>query len=102
MVIPAKGATDVPLLESRNCWRMAVRREEPWGLIPAGRLFFLELEFLDAVSDLIPIQAKEGRGLRLIPARALQGLDDQRPFELLEIEAAGRQFHGLAELHGHG
>src|SRR5580765_3325408 len=91
---------------------MAVSGEETWGLIPGGsgkdrrpegpRLRFFELELLDAVSDLIAIQAKEGRGLRLVPSRALQRLDDKRPFELFEIQAAGRQLHGFAELHGHG
>ena len=58
---------------------------------------FFELEFLDAITDLIAIEAEKCGGLRLIPAAALQGLNDQGSFELLEVDAVGRQPDRLTE-----
>src|SRR5262245_46340573 len=58
---------------------------------------FFELELLDAITDLIAIETEERGGLRLIPAAALQRLDDQGAFELLEIDAVRRQADRHAE-----
>ena len=56
-----------------------------------------ELKLLDAVTNLVPIHAQQRRRFRLVPAGALERLDDQRAFELLEIDAAGRQLDPIAE-----
>src|SRR4029078_4304770 len=57
------------------------------------RLF--ELELFDAITNLIAIQAQQARGARLIPAASLERLHDERPFELLEIEAPGSRIAPL-------
>ena len=58
---------------------------------------FFQLKFLDAVPNLVAINPKQRRGLGLVPGGALQRLNDQRAFELLEIDAARRQFDAIAE-----
>ena len=50
-----------------------------------------EAELLDAVADLIAVQAEQRRRPRLVAAAALERLDDQAALELLEIDALGRQ-----------
>ena len=58
-----------------------------------ARLHAFELELLDAIADLIAVQAEQRRGPRLVPAAALERLHDQRALELLEIDAVRRQLH---------
>src|SRR6185503_6356682 len=50
-----------------------------------------QAELLDAVPDLIPVQAKEGRCTRLVAGTPAQGLNHQVLLQLLEIEAGRRQ-----------
>jgi hypothetical protein len=52
------------------------------GLFPLGR--FVQPEFLDPISNLIPIQPEERGGLRLVPARARQGLEHEFALDGLE------------------
>src|SRR4029450_11619256 len=52
---------------------------------PLGWRRPFELEFLDAVANLIAVETEQGRGLRLVPAASFEGLHDQRSFELLEV-----------------
>src|SRR5687767_14329185 len=57
---------------------------------------FFELELLDPVTNLIPVQAQERGGARLVPAGPLERLNEQRSFELFEIDAGGRQLDLIA------
>ena len=59
---------------------------------------FVQLELLDAIADLIAIQAEQRRRLGLVPAAALERLHDQRSLERLEIDALGRQAHRRRQL----
>ena len=49
------------------------------------------MELLDAVANLVAVQAEQCRRARLVPAGALERLHDERPFELLEIDARMRE-----------
>ena len=60
------------------------------------RLHSLQLELLDPVADLIAVQAEQRGRARLVPAAALERLDDERPLELLEVDAVRRQLDGIA------
>ena len=64
---------------------------QDWGKFPSGSdaARFFELELLDSVPNLVPIQTQERSGARLVPSRPFERLDKQRPFELLEIDAGG-------------
>jgi hypothetical protein len=46
-----------------------------------------ELELLDPVANLIAVQAEQSRRFGLIPSAALERLHDERPFELLDVDA---------------
>ena len=59
---------------------------------------FSQLELLDAVADLIAVEAEQRRRLGLVPAAALQRLHDQRSLERLEVDALGRQAHRRRQL----
>jgi len=61
-----------------------------------GRCLF-EVELLDSVADLVAVQAEQRRRARLVPAGPLERLDDQRAFELFEIDARRRQFDAVVE-----
>lgn len=61
----------------------------------------LQIELLDSAADLIAIQSEERRRARLVAAGAGQRLDDEIPFELLEIDAA-RGSSTPCEIRGHG
>src|SRR5687767_12609852 len=51
----------------------------------------LEAELVEPVTDLIAVDAEQLRRLCLIAAGALQGLRQQLPLDVLEIDAFGRQ-----------
>src|SRR3972149_3994326 len=53
-----------------------------------GRSF--QLEFLNPIPDLVPIEAQKGGSLGLIPATAVERLHDERPLELFEVDAVRR------------
>src|SRR4051794_11967889 len=80
-------------------------RRDGWIFQFSDLSFFggaLEPKFLDTIADLIAIQPEQRGGLRLVPSSAIERLDDKRPFELFEIQSAGRQLYRLAEPHGDG
>src|SRR5678816_4095530 len=59
-----------------------------------------QVELLDAVADLIAIEAQQSGCARLVPLGPLERLDDQGAFELIEIDSVGRKFHTVAEPYG--
>src|SRR6185369_10078835 len=87
VTMPSSGATDVP----------PVRRCESTR---SDRLF--ELELLDAVADLVAVQAEHAGGLGLVPSAPFERLDHQRAFELLEIDARRRQVDLFGQARGGG
>src|SRR4051794_35185570 len=100
----------MPLLESRKHWRNADGSMNQRGFVRSRCGIFrrallpgdaFELKLLDAVANLIAIQTKKSRGFGLVPPGSLERLNDERSFQLLEIEPSGRQFDGLAEPNGH-
>jgi hypothetical protein len=48
-----------------------------------------QLELLDSVLDLIAIQPQQTRCPGLIPPASLECLDDERSFELVELDSVG-------------
>src|SRR5262245_34599953 len=58
----------------------------------------LELELLDAIADLIAVQPEERGRPGLVPPAPLEGLHDQRPFELLQIDSGRRQLDTFGEM----
>src|SRR5688500_12176331 len=46
-----------------------------------------EPELLDAVPNLIAVEAEQGGGLRLVPSRTFESLNDQTAFEGFELDA---------------
>src|SRR5665213_1683126 len=56
-----------------------------------------ELELLDAVPDLVAIQAEERRRAGLVPAAPFERLHDERPLQLLDVDARRREFHAVGE-----
>src|SRR5215470_5884085 len=104
---PGTSATGMPAARCRESVNVAgFRRSNRSGGRPVCELFrgargrsrtaLFELELLDAVADLVPVQPQKGRGARLIPAGALERLDDEGPFELFEVHAASRQLDPIA------
>src|SRR5215207_2588487 len=59
---------------------------------------FLEVKLLDPITDLVAVQAEQPRRAGLVPAGALERLDDQRSFELFEVDARRRQLDAVGEL----
>ena len=57
----------------------------------AASLDLREAELLDAVADLIAIDAEQLRRMRLIAAGPFEGLDEELPLDLFELDAFGRQ-----------
>ena len=47
-----------------------------------------------------PTVREQGRGFRLVPPGALERLDHQGAFELLEIDPARGQFHSITKMQG--
>src|SRR5436190_12093566 len=96
-IMPTRRATDVPEVRCRISGDLRLFGDfeagRP-GIIPrtgefprcrrSGRGGTFELEFLDPIADLIPIEAEQTRRARLIPAAALERLHDERSFELLQ------------------
>src|SRR5262245_35286523 len=56
-----------------------------------------ELEFLDAIADLIAIEAEQRRRFRLVPAAPFERLHDQRPLELFQLDPRCRQLHAFGD-----
>src|SRR5262249_24893683 len=50
-----------------------------------------QLEFLDAIVNLIAVESEQLRRARLVPPRALEGLQDHTLLDVLEVEAGRRQ-----------
>ena len=60
----------------------------------------MSAEFLDAVADLVAVQAEQRAGPRLVAAAAPERLDDQASLELLEVDARRRQLELVAGADG--
>ena len=66
--------------------------EEPNGVVLLHALWCRrETEFFDSIANLVPIDAEQSRGLCLVASRPLQRLNDEAPFELLQVDSSGRQ-----------
>src|SRR5262245_62034810 len=87
---------------TRGSAQLSARRNGPGGSIFGMSLGFgrssgrfvsrpLELELLDAIANLIAVQAEKRGGTGLIPAAPFECLDNERPLELFEIEARSRK-----------
>jgi len=64
--------------------------EEPNGVVLSHALRRRETELFDSIANLIPIDAEQSRGLCLVAPRTLQRLNDETPFELLQVDASSR------------
>ena len=73
------------------------RRGVNFALTDRLGLGSLQSKLLDPVANLVAIHAQQRRGLGLVPAGALERLDDERALELLEIDAAGRQLDAIPQ-----
>src|SRR5450755_4177374 len=63
-----------------------------------GRLLLaFELELLYAVPDLVAIQAEERRRAGLVPAAPFERLHDERPLQLLDVDAGCGEFHPVRQ-----
>src|SRR5688572_14238938 len=56
-----------------------------------------ELELLDSIPNLIAIEPEHRGGPGLDPAAALERLDDQRTFELLEVDPLRRKLNPFGQ-----
>src|SRR5712691_8506007 len=100
----------------RGFWRVFVggasTRCSGAGIIPQGTgektpahlraAGFLELKLLDPVANLVPVQSQERGGTCLVPTGPLERLNEQRAFELLEIDAGGGELDPIAQVCGAG